>query len=201
MDLNWAALIPFMLVTTFTPGPNNIASASMGMLYGYRKSLRFLLGIVSGFFLVMLLSGLLSRTLLDILPSFEMILRAIGTVYIIWLAVETLRSSYDFELQEQPPLSFWRGFFLQLLNIKAIFYGLTLYSSFLSPLTGRLDVLLLSAVCLAGLGFCSVSAWALFGVVIHRFLKKPALRKGVNIGLALLLLYTAVEISGVLELL
>ena len=28
----------FVLVTTFTPGPGNIASAAMGMLYGYRRS-------------------------------------------------------------------------------------------------------------------------------------------------------------------
>jgi len=191
-------MLPFILITTFTPGPNNVSSASMGMLYGYRKTLPYILGIVSGFFLVMLLCGFLSRTLLEVLPSFEVILRVVGALYIAWLAYETLRSSYDFELQKQPPLTFWRGFFLQLLNIKAIFYALTLYSGFLSSLTYRVDWLLLSAVCLACLGFCSVTIWTLFGSVIHKYLKKPALRRWVNIGLALLLVYTAVEISGLL---
>ncbi|NMC45745.1 MAG: LysE family transporter [Chloroflexi bacterium] len=198
--LNWAGMLPFVLITTFTPGPNNISSASMGMLYGYRKSLPFLMGIVSGFFMVMLLSGTLSQTLVELLPSFEIILRVVGAIYIGWLAYETLRSSYDFELTGQPPLTFWRGFLMQLLNVKAIFYGMTLYSNFLHPLSGRVDWLLLSAVCLAGLGWCSVTVWTLFGTVIHRYLKKPVLRKAVNIALAGLLLYTAVEISGVLEL-
>ncbi|NMB62356.1 MAG: LysE family transporter [Chloroflexi bacterium] len=198
--LNWAGMLPFVLITTFTPGPNNITSASMGMLYGYRKSLPFLMGIVSGFFMVMLLSGTLSQTLVELLPSFEIILRVVGAMYIGWLAYETLRSSYDFELIDQPPLTFWRGFLMQLLNVKAIFYGMTLYSSFLRPLSGRMDWLLLSAVCLAGLGCCSVTIWTLFGTVIHRYLKKPALRKAVNVALTGLLLYTAIEISGVLEL-
>lgn len=198
--LNWAGMLPFILITTFTPGPNNITSASMGMLYGYRKSLPFLMGIGTGFFLLMLLSGFLSRTLMEILPSFEIILRIGGAIYIGWLAYETLRSSYDFELTDQPPLTFWRGFFMQLLNVKAIFYGMTIYSGFLSPISGRVDWLLLSAVLLALLGFCSISVWTLFGTVIHRYLKKPILRKAVNIALAGLLLYTAVEISGVLEL-
>ena len=35
-------LISFVVVTTFTPGPNNISSASMGVLHGYRKTLNFL---------------------------------------------------------------------------------------------------------------------------------------------------------------
>jgi cysteine/O-acetylserine efflux protein len=198
--LNWAGMLPFILITSFTPGPNNVSSASMGMLYGYRKSLPFLLGIVCGFFVVMLLSGLLSQTLMDVLPSFETILRIVGAIYIGWLAYETLRSSYDFELKEQPTLTFWRGFFMQMLNVKAIFYGLTLYSNFLSPLSERMDWLFLSAVCLAGIAFCSVTTWSLFGSVIHRYLKKPALQKSVNIALAGLLLFTAVEISGVLTL-
>lgn len=198
--LNWAGMLPFILITTFTPGPNNITSASMGMLYGYRKSLPFLMGIGTGFFLLMLLSGFLSRTLMEILPSFEIILRIGGAIYIGWLAYETLRSSYDFELTDQPPLTFWRGFFMQLLNVKAIFYGMTIYSGFLSPISGRVDWLLLSAVLLALLGFCSISVWTLFGAAIHRYLKKPILRKAVNIALAGLLLFTAVEISGVLEL-
>ena len=122
--LNWAGMLPFIFITSFTPGPNNVASASMGMLYGYRKSLPFLLGIVCGFFVLMLLSGLLSQTLMDVLPSFETILRIVGAIYIGWLAYETLRSSYDFELKEQPTLTYWRGFFMQMLNVKAIFYGL-----------------------------------------------------------------------------
>ena len=196
--LNWSGMLPFILITTLTPGPNNVSSASMGMQYGYRKTLPYILGIVSGFFLVMLLSGWLSGTLLEVLPSFETILRVVGVIYILWLAYETLRTSYDIKLQDQPPLTYWRGFFLQLFNIKAIFYALTLYSGFLSSLTYRADWLLLSAICLACLGFCSVSVWTLFGSLIQKYLKKPALRQGVNIVFALLLVYTALEISGLL---
>jgi len=196
--LNWSGMLPFILITTLTPGPNNISGASMGMLYGYRKTLPYIMGIVSGFFLVMLLSGWLSGTLLEVLPSFEIILRVVGVLYILWLAYETLRSSYDINLQDQPPLTYWRGFFLQLFNIKAIFYALTLYSGFLSSLTHRLDSLLLSALVLACLGFCSVSIWTLFGSLIQRYLKNPVLRKGVNIVFALLLVYTALEISGLM---
>ena len=61
MNLDMIPLISFVFVTTFTPGPNNISSASMGMRYGYRKTVAYLLGISSGFFVVMLACALLSN--------------------------------------------------------------------------------------------------------------------------------------------
>ena len=36
-------LMSYVFVTTFTPGPNNITSAALGMKVGYRGSLRYLL--------------------------------------------------------------------------------------------------------------------------------------------------------------
>ena len=36
MSIEMIPLISFVLVTTFSPGPNNISSASMGVLYGFR---------------------------------------------------------------------------------------------------------------------------------------------------------------------
>jgi len=95
------ALASFVVITSFTPGPNNISSASMGILYGYKKTLGYLSGIVTGFFLVMLLCGWISKTLLYIFPSFESILRIIGALYILWLAWHTLMASYSFNEDDQ----------------------------------------------------------------------------------------------------
>jgi len=195
MDIDFAFL-SFVLITTFTPGPNNISSASMGVLYGYRDTLRYMLGIVTGFFLVMLLSGWTSTVLLRVLPSFETALRFIGAGYILWLAFETLKTSYTFQESNQSPMGFGRGLLLQVLNLKAIVYGLTLYSTFLVPITDSPALLVLSATLLATLAFCSVSVWALFGSVIRTVLYQARIRQSVNLVLSLLLVYTAIELSG-----
>jgi cysteine/O-acetylserine efflux protein len=196
MDINFFAFLPFVLITTFTPGPNNISSASMGVLYGYRDTLKYMLGIVAGFFLVMLLCGWTSTVLLRVLPSFETALRFIGAGYILWLAFETLKTSYTFQESNQSPMGFGRGLLLQVLNLKAIVYGLTLYSTFLVPITDSLVLLVLSATFLATLAFCSVSIWALFGSAIRTVLRQPRIRQSVNLVLSLLLVYTAIELSG-----
>lgn len=200
MDPEFLALASFVLVTIFTPGPNNISSASMGILYGYRRTLRFLLGIMSGFFIVLLLSGWVSSVLLSAFPWFEIVLRILGALYILWLAWHTLRASYAFEEGEQKPLGFLRGFILQILNPKAIFFGLTIYSTFLADKIGSFFDLVLSAAILAVTAFASISLWTVFGAVIRKYLGKPGIKRVINIILALLLVWTAIDISGILDI-
>ncbi len=202
MDPETLALISFIVVTTYTPGPNNISAASMGVLYGYKRTLPYMLGIVSGFFLMLILSGLVSGFLLDKIPAFEGVLRIAGAGYILWLAWHTLQASYTFDGdEEQKPLGYLQGFFLQVLNVKVIVYGLTLYGTFLAGRISSLLILILSAAVLATVGFTAVSLWTLFGAVIRNYLHQPKVRRSVNIALALLLVYTAVDLSGVLKLL
>jgi cysteine/O-acetylserine efflux protein len=193
------ALITFVMITTFTPGPNNISSASMGILYGYRRSLGYMMGISLGFFMMLTLSGWLSGFLLDHVPAFEPILRVVGAVYILWLAWHTLRASYSFEAEDQKPLGFLQGFLLQVLNVKVIVYALTLYGTFLAGEITSPIVLALSALTFACVGFGSLSVWTLFGAGIRKYLENVWVKRAFNFLLALLLVYTAVELSGVLD--
>ena len=196
-------LVPFLsfgLIAIFTPGPNNISCTSMGVLYGYKKTISYILGIVIGFFLLMLVCALVASTLSTLLPSFEMILSIIGAVYIAWLAVETLGASYTFNIGEQKPLGFWRGMMLQILNPKAIVFGITIYSTFLLPIKGNIVWQIGSALFFALMVFLATSTWTLFGSALRRYLNQPIVRKVVNSILAILLLYTAIELSGLIDL-
>jgi len=200
LPVDFAGLIPFVLITSFTPGPNNVSGASMGILYGYRRTLRYLIGIAAGVFGVMLLCGWLSSALLSALPAFEGILRVAGAIYILWLAYHTLKASYTFEEGDQPLLGMPQGALLQLLNPKAIIYGLTLYGTFLSGIGSRPSLLVASALAFAAVAFIATSSWALFGAAIRTYLGQPRVKQILNTVLALFLVYTAVELSGVLEL-
>ena len=195
---NILPLVTFVLITTFTPGPNNISSAAMGVLLGYKKSLRYLLGICVGFFGMMLLSALVSASLLNTIPALETILRYAGAAYILYLAYATLKTSYTFDSQEIKPLGFTNGLLLQILNPKLIVYGLTLFSTFLAPITDQPGLLAIAAVLLTLISFCSISVWTLFGAAIKRYLHQPRVRFYVNVVLSLLLVYTAIELAGIL---
>lgn len=196
--INFGALFTFVMVTTFTPGPNNISSSSMSIVYGYRKTIRFLLGIATGFFGVMLLTGIISGTLYTIFPALEPVMRLIGAAYILWLAYKTFQSSHSLSASESPALGFTNGLLLQALNLKVWVYGLTLYTTFLAAITDQTLLLILSAVALAFVSFCSISTWALSSMVISRILHQPRLQRAINAVLTLLLVYTAIELSGIL---
>lgn len=202
MDGDFAALVTFVAITGFTPGPNNISCASMGILYGYRRTLRYIAGIVVGVLFLMLVSALISARLLALLPDVERILRIVGALYILWLAYHTFKSSYTFEEEEQGLLGFVNGFVLQWINPKAIVYALTLYTTFLSGVVDKPFLLLLSVLILAVVAFANTSVWTLFGATIRSQLHdRPQVQIIINSALALLLMYTAVELSGILELL
>lgn len=198
MSANLFSLLFFVLITTFTPGPSNISSASMGVLYGYKNTLNYLVGLTSGFFLVMLLSGWISTTLLTAFPALEPALRYIGAGYILYLAFGILKASYTFSAAEAKPLGFGHGLMLQVLNPKMIVFAFTLFSAFLAPITSNAALLVGAVALLTVDAFCAMSVWALFGTVIKTYLHYPRAKTAVNIILSLALVYTAVELAGVI---
>ncbi len=195
--IDLVALASFVFVTTFTPGPNNITSASMGLVYGYRKTLNYLLGVTAGVFLIMLVSALVSRLIYALLPSLETPIRFLGAAYILWLTYKTLQSSYQQSGDEPKAFGFVNGLLLQALNPKLWVYTLTLYTTFLAPVTGQVVAMIISAALLAAVAFLATSTWALFGMGIKTFLRAQV-QKIVNTVLALLLVYVAIEMLGLL---
>lgn len=196
MTANLLSLISYVLISTFTPGPSNISSASMAVIHGYKKTINFQVGLAAGVFLLMVLSGTFSTTLLNIFPSLEPIVRFVGAAYILYLAFGLLRASYSFAEEGTKPLGLANGFMLQILNPKLTVYALTLFSAFLAPLTTNIALLILIAIVLAATSFCATSMWALFGTVIQTYLHNPRLKIVVNIILSLSLVYSALSLTG-----
>lgn len=193
------AVISFVLISSFTPGPSNISTASMAVLHGYRNTLKYQAGLAAGVFLLMLLSGLLSTTLVHLFPAFEPIMRYVGAGYILYLAIGILKASYSFSEESQPtPLGFTHGFFLQILNPKLFVYAFTLFSAFLATMTGNLISLTLIALALAAVSFCATSLWAFSGTAIKTQLHDPRWSRMINIGLSALLAYTAISLTGII---
>lgn len=199
MNIEFIPLVIFVIVTTFTPGPGNIASAAMGIMHGYTRTLPFLSGIVTGFLLVMILCAFLSSSLLEIIPSVEPALRIAGACYILWLAFGTIRATYNFSSGNTSPMAFRHGFLLQALNPKAIIFGLTIYTTLLSSITNQPINLIFSIISLTIVTFCSVSLWAFVGTKMQNHLHSRRISKVVNFILFALLVYCAISLSDILR--
>jgi cysteine/O-acetylserine efflux protein len=189
-----ANLYPFLayvIVTTFTPGPNNILSMSHAMRQGYRRTLGFLAGISAGFVLIMLGCGLLNVALLRLLPQARAWLNVLGAAYMVLLAVHLLRAGPMAEGAEQGALnSFGAGFALQFLNVKVILYGVTVFAMFITPAFRDPLPVALFAAALSAVGFASISCWALAGNAFRGLLRRRY--RLFNAAMAALLVYTAI---------
>ena len=168
----------------------------MGIIHGYKRSLKYLFGIMLGLTIVMLLSAGVARVMLDIFPTYESILRVVGALYILWMAYGALRMTYDSKEEQRPPFSFIEGILLQFLNIKVILVGMTIYASYLLPIVGNFTPMLITAFGLGVRAFLVNSVWLLFGSVLRKFLNRPYVGKIFNLIIAAMLVYNAADLVG-----
>lgn len=108
----------YSLVTAYTPGPNNIVALHAVSRFGWSTGKKVLLGMTTGFVIVMLICGFSCYLLAEFIPSLVGILKYIGAVYIAWLGVHVMRSSPSEGSAKN--FSFWSGFCLQFVNVKII---------------------------------------------------------------------------------
>ena len=195
------AAFTFALAGTFSPGPNNVTSGSLGVMYGYRRCIPFILGITCGFSLVMLLSAIASTLLLGAFPAVEPVLKYAGTAYILWLAWATWahRANFGKAIADDVPRShgFVGGLALQFVNPKGIIYGLLMFSTFLAGLTSNIPAVIAASAVMGLLGFAATSTWAIAGMTIRHWLRTDLDRAIVAGVLSLTLVYTAAELVGV----
>lgn len=187
---NFYPFLTYVVVTTFTPGPNNFLSMSNALRYGYRNTLRFLIGVTTGFLVVMLISGALNVVLVNVVPQLRHWLNWFGAAYMLYLAVHiALAKPHDDSPKSQGLNTFRAGFALQFINLKGILFGVTVFSLFITPVYQNPVIVSLFAALLALIAFVAVSSWALGGNIFRSFLRKY--ERLFNLTMAALLIYTA----------
>lgn len=166
-------LLVFAATTTFSPGPNNILMLTLAGQFGFRKCLKIMLGIWTGSFTLMLCCGLFSSGLSRLLPGIAPYFKYVGAVYILWLAYKTvLRRPVTAEEGEQKEPAFFTGFFLQMANVKIMLYGLTAFTTYITPYVKGIPLLVFFAFVLMAVAAVGNVIWAVVGNVCQRFYTK-----------------------------
>ena len=194
MAFDWLAFLTFALITSYTPGPNNISCATFSMNLGYKKTLKYILGIMIGFFIVMFLAGSFTELITTTFPKFEIYLKYIGATYIFWLAYSIFKTSKKSKDKNKMEAKFFSGFFLQIMNPKVIFYGVSIFTGFLNPIISNIFHLLLVCFLLMMNACIALNFWALFGAGMKRVVKNKKTSYITNIIMAILLVYSGITI-------
>lgn len=182
----------YCFITAYTPGANNLLSMSNAARLGFRKSVSFNFGITMGFLIVMTVCTLFSSTLYSVLPKVKFYMQLLGAAYMLYLAWKVWKTSSDLEVESRKESSFLSGMVLQFMNPKIYIYAITAVSLYILPLYHSVVALIVFVLILTIIGASGSYVWALFGSAFCRFFTKHT--KGVNLVMALLLVYCAVSL-------
>jgi threonine/homoserine/homoserine lactone efflux protein len=181
-----AALYSFALISSITPGPNNIMLAVSGVNFGVRRTLPQMAGISSGLFLILILTGLGLGTAFSYYPPVRQIMQVLGILYTLWLSWK-IASAGSLGGGEMPhPMRYGAAFAFQWINPKLWMMSVTAVALYVRPGHTLADTLLVTGV-LATINVLVMFLWAGFGAGLRDLLKVPSRVRIFNILMGLLL--------------
>lgn len=185
-ELLWALLL-FVVVTLFTPGPNNTMLMTTGLNFGFRRGLPHLWGVALGFAVMVLTVGLGLGAVFQAYPAAYTVLKYAGAAYLLYLAWQIATAG---ELKEGAargrPIAFMEAAAFQWLNPKGWVMAVGAVSTYAAVAAFPFNMLLMAAL-FGSLGILSSATWLGFGTGLKRLLTSPAAVRAVNITMALLL--------------
>jgi threonine/homoserine/homoserine lactone efflux protein len=172
--LIWLTLL---VPLVFSPGPANISIATLSSLVGFKKSFKFIFGLMAIILIATPSVGFGAGWLFSNHPNFFHGIETLGVFYIFYLAIKIYRSSGNLaENKTKIALGFRDGVMLQMFNAKFYMLVVTMFSQFLeNPKNIACEITILT-IMLALLTFFNYSLWSFFGASLKKILKDDKVR-------------------------
>ena len=181
------ALISFSLVTSMTPGPNNIMLLASGVNFGFRRSIPHMMGVAIGFQILLLCIAFGLGKILESVPILYTVLKFSGGSYLLFLAYKIATSGpVKNTASESRPLSFFGAAAFQWVNPKAWVVSLSAVSTY-TNVEFYFDTVLIVTATVFAVSILSVTTWTSFGMALKQFLSNPKTLRRFNVTMALLL--------------
>lgn len=157
------ALATFAVVSTVTPGPNNLMLMSSGANFGFKRTMPHMAGITLGFGLMVILVGMGLMTVFDKFPTSHLVLKVLSIAYLIYLAYKIARAGQpaQSEVDGAQPLTFFQACAFQWVNPKAWTMALTAISVY-SPDRSVVSIGVIAAIFIMA-NVPSVGIWTVLG--------------------------------------
>ncbi|MCY8989762.1 LysE family translocator [Bacillus atrophaeus] len=186
------AFLSYVIMTSITPGPSNILMMNEAQSFGFIGSWRFNTGILSGFAVLGILSGVFTIGLYNWIPVVEPYFKIAGAVYLLYLAWQVGFPKSSKKDSTYKHSSFLSGFIFQILNIKSILFFLTVMSAFILPFHHSIKSIILYLTLAIFLGWLALLLWSGFGSIFKKLFVKYD--KAFRFIMYLLLIYSAITV-------
>ena len=144
------ALLLFAVVSSVTPGPNNMMLMASGVNFGVRRTLPHLAGVVLGFAVMVALVGFGLDAIFRLAPWLLPVMRWAGAAYLLWLAWRIATSgAVRRRLRRSRPLGFFGAAAFQWINPKGWVMAVSALTTYAVSASYAANVAVIAATFLA----------------------------------------------------
>lgn len=166
------ALVLFALVTSVTPGPNNLMLMASGANFGFRRTVPHMLGVSLGFAMMTFLVGAGLTGLFQTYPVAVTALEVVSVAYMLWLAWKIAHAAAPKDRQAGgTPMTFLQAAAFQWVNPKA--WAMALTAVTVHAPDRSMGAVAAVALIFGAINLPSVSLWTLTGQQLRRVLTNP----------------------------
>ena len=182
----------FWFVAAYTPGPNNVVASYSGFNFGIAKTIPHILGVTLGFtsLVIFLTIGLIN--VFKLFPVIQIIIRYLGTLFLIYLAYKIASSTNSDETKKENPVKFIETFFFQYLNPKGVMVAIIVVSTYVelgeNYINYATQVVLLAFL----FSLTSITLWTFIGKFLRKFATNDKFIKYFNYAMSGLLLLSII---------
>ena len=193
----WIIFASFWVLFVTTPGPNAVNCISVAMVYGFRRALICVAGILTQATLFLTLSAFGVTALIAASPLAFLVLKWIGAGFLIYLGIRGWRRARQPQAYDVPEAQqlYLRAFMIAAINPKSIAGYLAAFSQFVQPgipvstqmwviMPTALGLTTLSYVsyCALGAGLGRAALSAMFNLYLQRILAVFFITYGLLLG-------------------
>lgn len=196
------SLSGFAVISSITPGPNNLMLMSSAALFGWRRTMPHLLGVVMGFAVLMASAVLGLGAVVQRWPWLVTAVKVGGALWLSWMAWQYIRtgiklssgSRYPDDVPTSRPFRLHEAMLFQWANPKAVLLAISSAGAYV----GISDSIAQRTAIIVGIYFFMgapcVITWVVAGDAIKRMLTRGSYAPLINALMGILILMTAAVI-------
>ncbi|HEY6013187.1 MAG TPA: LysE family transporter [Candidatus Limnocylindrales bacterium] len=181
------ALVGFSVVSSVTPGPNNVLLWGSGASFGFRRSLRHVVGTALGIGMMALAVAAGLWALLTTVPEITFGMKLGGSLYLLYLAYQIAGASAIQQGAVARPLGVVQAAIFQVINPKAWVFAVGAITTFRPAGVSMVAGSVLVAATMMVVVVPTAAVWAGGGRVLGPLMLNPRAHRIVSLGLAVLL--------------